>query len=247
MGAFVVVIMFVLSVVLALLADRRRLVKAFDAQRTQIARYCTYLVESNSDPQLSIDSWRQWVYVRPNGDVREVLHLNAVVLSEQMYFVRLTSNCRWDQPERYRRDVKVIAGSVSASGAPGPRWRVTTSWLSASKLIYIAHLHQAVHRGEKISFEMVRTWPAKCYPLMRDKDAEEFILRTTSRLQVQNVEYRVVLPSGFDAVYELIGSTNPDAHLSATTEYDTEDRKVFVWRSTKVPTMIPVGMRLQLT
>lgn len=147
-GAFVVVIMFGLSVMLALLADRRRLTRAYDTQRAQIARYCTYLVESNSDPQLSIGSWRQWVYVHPNGDVREVLKLNAVVLGEQMHFVRLTAGCRWDQPEKYRRDVKVVAGSISASGTPGPRWKVTTSWQSPRKMVAIAHLHEAIDHGE---------------------------------------------------------------------------------------------------
>lgn len=82
---------------------------------------------------------------------------------------------------------------------------------------------------------------------MRDKDADDFILRTTSRLQVQSVEYQVILPTGFDAVYELIGSTKPNVHLSAETEYDNEDRKVFLWRSSKVPAKTAVGMRLQLT
>jgi hypothetical protein len=245
-GAFVVVVMFILSVVLALLADRRRLKKAYDTQREQLVRYCTHLIESSSDPQLSIDCWRQWVYVQPNGDVREVLHLRAVVLGEPLRFLRLTAACRWEQPERYRRDVKVTVGGVAADGAPGPRWQVTTSWQSMQKMVLIAHLYSAVDRGEEISFEIVRHWPAKCLPLMRDKEADSFVLRATSRLQIQSAEYRVILPPGFNAVQELIGSTQPDVCLSARTEYDNESRKVFVWRSEKVPTMTTIGMRMQL-
>lgn len=244
-GAFVVVTLFVLSIMLALLADRRRLTKAYDRQRAQIARYCTYFIESNPDPQLSIDCWRQWVFVQPNGDVREVLNLSAVVLGEQMHFLRLTARSLWDQPHRQRQDVKVTMGSIAADGTPGQRWHVTTSW-QAEKMISIGHFHQAVNRGEGISFEMVRVWPAKCRPLMRDEEAEDFILFTTNRLQVHSVEYRVILPEGFEAVHELIGTTKPDVHLSAETEFDKESRRNYVWRSNTVPTMTRVGMRLQL-
>lgn len=246
-GAFVIAVLFILSITLALLGDRRRLRKAYDTQRAQLVRYCTHLVESNSAPQLSIDCWRQWVFVQPNGDVREVLKLNAVVLGEPMHFLRLTSGCRWDQPERFRRDVKVTANRLAANGARGTRWDVTTSWQSMQKMVYITHLDQPVKRGEEISFELVRLWPAKCLLLMRDQDADSFTLRTTSRLQVHSAEYRVILPPGFDAIQELIGATNPDAHLSAATEYDQEDRKVFVWRAEKIPVMTTIGMRLQLT
>jgi hypothetical protein len=244
-GAFLLVIMFVLSVILALLADRRRLTRANDRQRAQITRYCSHLVESNPDPQLSIDCWRQWVFVRPNGDVREVMNLKAVVLSERIYFVRLTSSSRWNQPQKHLHDVKVTMRTIAADSAPGPRWHVTTSW-QAGKLTYIGHLHEAANRGEEISFEMVREWPAKCHPLMRNEEAESFILRTTNRLQIRSAEYRVILPPGYEAVSELIGARNPDAQLSADTETDKENRKVYVWRSGPIPTMSWIGMRLQL-
>lgn len=246
-GAFVIAVLFILSITLALLGDRRRLRKANDTQRAQLVRYCTHLIESNSAPQLSIDRWRQWVYVQPNGDVREVLKLKAVVLDEPIHFLRLTSRCLWDQPERYRRDVKITANRLSDNGKRGTNWHVTTSWQSMEKLIYIAHLDQPVNRGEEISFQLVRLWPAKCLPLMRDQEADGFTLYMTNRLQVQSAEYRVILPPGFDAVQELIGATHPDVHLSAETEYDQEDRKVFVWRSEKIPVMTAIGMRLQLT
>jgi hypothetical protein len=245
-GAFAAVITFVLSVMLLLVADRRRLKRAYDLQRTQLARYCDYVVENTSDPHMSIESWRQVVYLRPNGDVREVLNLKAVALREKVHFVRLTAGSRWDQPEKYRRDVKVTARSITADGTPGPHWNVTTSWQSARKMVSIPHLRQAINRGEEITFEMVRTWPAKCLPMMRENEAEDFTLRTTSRLQVQRIEYRVILPPGFDAVHELIGSTQPDVNLWAETEYDPENRRVFVWRSANVPALTTVGIRLEL-
>jgi hypothetical protein len=245
-GAFVIAVLFILSITLALLGDRRRLRKAYNAQRAQLVRYCTHLVESNSAPQLSIDCWRQWVFVQPNGDVREVLKLNAVVLGESMHFLRLTSGCRWDQPERFRRDVKVTANRLAANGTRGTHWDVTTAWQSMQKLTHITHLGEPIYRGEEIPIELVRLWPAKCLPLMRYQEVESFTLVATNRLQVQSAEYRVILPPGFDAVQELIGATHADVHLSAETEYDQEDRKVFVWRSEKIPARTAIGMRLQL-
>lgn len=127
-GAFIVVIMFVLSVILALLADRRRLTKVCEWQRAQITRYCTHLVESNPDPQFSIDCWRQWVFVQPNGDVREVLNLNALVLSERAYFIRFTARSLWNQPQKYLDDVQVTIRNILAVGEndvhrPLPRGR----------------------------------------------------------------------------------------------------------------------------
>lgn len=244
-GAFVVVIMLVLSVILALLADRRRLTRACDRQRAQITRYCTHLVESNPDPQFSIDCWRQSVFVQPNGDVREVLNLNVLVLNERTYFVRLTARSLWNQPQKHLDDVKVTMRRIAAAGTPGPRWHVTTSWQSG-KLTYVGHFHEAVNRGEEISFEMIRIWPAKCHPLMRGEEAEKFVLRATSRLQVRSAEYRVILPPGYDAVSELIGDRNPTVQLSADSETDKENRRIYVWRSGAVPTMTGIGMILQL-
>lgn len=245
-GAFAVVITFVLSVMLLLIADRRRLKRAYDLQRARLARYCDYVIENTPAPQILIESWQQAVYVRTNGDVREVLNLKAVALGEKVHFVRLTAGSRWDQPDRYRRDVKVTARSISADGTPGPHWYVTTSWQSAHKMVSIPHLRRAIGRGEEVSFEMVRDWPAKCLPMMRQKEAEDFTLCTTSRLPVQSAEYRVVLPRGFDAVHELIGSTQPDVHLSAETKYDQENRRVFIWRSDSIPTLTTVGIRIEL-
>jgi hypothetical protein len=245
-GAFVVVIMFVLSVMLLLMADRRRLKRDYEVQRAQLARYCDDVIDNTADPEISIEHWRQSVYVRPNGDVREVLNLKAVALMEKVHFVRLSAGSRWDQPEKYRRDVKVVARSITANGTPGPHWNVTTSWQSTRKIISIPHLRQAISRGEDVTFEVMRHWPGKCLPLMRGREAEDFTLRTTNHLQVQSIEYRVVLPRGFDAIHELIGSTEPDVTISAETEYDEENRKVLVWRSGRLPTATTVGMRIEL-
>lgn len=245
-GAFVVIAVFVVSLILALLADRQRLKRTYDTHRTLLARYCNFVVERSSEPFASIESWKQKVYVHPNGDVRETLTLKATALRERVYFVRLKTGSKWDQPEKYRRKVKVIARSLTVNGASGPRWNVTTSWESTEQMSSIIHLHHPIKRGEQVFFEVMRTWPAKCLPLIRG-EADEFTFHTTHLLEIQRVEYSILLPAGSDAVYELVGSAKPDVQLSADKKYDEEGRNVVTWCADKLPAYTTVGIRIELT
>jgi hypothetical protein len=244
-GAFVVVIVFLLSTVLLLLADRQRLRRAYEKDRTLLTRYCDFLIESGTDPVISIETWAQKVYVQPNGDAREILTLKVVALRERVPFIRLVAGSRWDQPEKYRRDVKIHARTVTPNG-PGPQLNVTTPGLSAQKIISIIHLHQPIRRAEAVYIEVTRIWPAKCLPLMRGGEPEDFCIQRSSLLEIQRIDYSVVLPSGFDVVYELIGAAEPDVQLTAKMERDQEDRRALVWHAQNVPPLRRVGVRIEL-
>jgi hypothetical protein len=244
-GAFAAVIVFTMTIMLLLLADRRQLKQAYDTHRMLLARYCNFVIDNSPEPLVAIEAWKQRTYIHANGDAREVLTLKAVALREKVYFIRLSAGSGWNQPEKYQRGAKVIARSLTINGAPGPRWNVTTTWRSSEKMITILHLHQPIKRDEEILFEVVRTWPAKCLPLIHGQ-AEEFYFHTSPLLEIQHVEFSIVLPNDFDAVYELIGSREPDVRLSARTESDKEGRKVFAWQADKVPTRTRIGMRLEL-
>jgi hypothetical protein len=241
-GAFVVVVVSALSAVLVLLADRRRLVRENETNRVLLSRYCDAIANNSVEPLVRIENWRQRVEVQPSGDVTETLTLRAVALREEVPFIRLTAGCRWDQPDRYRRRVKVIARSATINGVAGTKWNVTSSWKSIQKLTSVLHLHIPIKRGQMITFEVTRTWPAKCRPLMRDGRAEDFTLETTALLETQHVDYTVVLPPGFEAVYEEIGTGEPDVQLST----DADGGRIFTWRADKVPTLTKVGIRLEL-
>jgi hypothetical protein len=241
-GAFVVVIVIAVSTVLALLADRRRLTRESDTNRALLSRYCDSIADNNPDPLVRIEHWRQRVEVLPNGDVTETLTLKAVALRQQVEFIRLTAGSRWDQPDRYRRRVKVIARSLTINGVPGTRWNVTSTWRSTQKLASVLHLHLPIKRGEAITFEVTRTWPAKCRPLMHNGEAEAFTLQTTRLLDIQHAEYTIVLPLDVEALYEEIGTGEPDVQLAT----DSDAGRIFTWRADKVPTLTEVGIRLQL-
>jgi hypothetical protein len=239
-GAFVIVILFIVSVILLLLADRRHLQLHYDTTHKLLTRYCDFLACNSSEPLVSVQEWRQVVYIEPDGDVREVITIKAVALRERVYFIRMTAGSKWDQPERYRRTVKVIARGLTVNNRAGPRWSVTTTWASSERMIAILHLHEPIKQGEEILFEVVRIWPAKCRPLMRDKVPDSFTFRTTRLLDIQHVDYKIVLPSGFHAVHEPIG------HLSVEDDHDEEGRQVFRWEA-NVPDGETVGVRLELS
>jgi hypothetical protein len=245
-GAFVVVIFLVISTIILVLDDRRRLSQECETHRDLVGRYCNLIANDGNDPAISIETWQQSISIAPNGDVREVLRIRAVALREKVFFIRLTAGSRWSQPDRHRHGVTVTARSLTADGRSGPRWNVTTWWDSMEKMTWILHLRQPINRGEFVLFQVVRTWPAKCQPLMHDGRPEDFTLCTSKLLKVKHVEYRIALPPGFEAVYELIGAAEPDVQLTADTDYDDEGRLVFTWRTDDVPTSAKVGIRIEL-
>lgn len=245
-GAFVVVIVFAVAVILLLLADRRRLRQECATHRDLVARYDDLVLESSPEPLISVEDWSQRVYVRSNGDVREVLNIKAVALRDEVHFLRFHMGSEWNQPERYRRKVEVHARSIRIDGTLGPHLHVTGSWISESKLRSIVHLHAPLAHGEQICLEMIRIWPAKCLPLMREGAADTFTFRRTERMPIQRMEYHVILPTGFNATYEPVGFTEPHSKISVDAFTDTESRRVIACRVNDLPERKTIGMRLEL-
>lgn len=163
-------------------------------RRHLLAFYCDFLIDSPSRPIFSVAKWRQVTHIYPNGDVRETLEIRAVVLRREVHFIRLKAGSGWEQPEKYRREVKVVARGLAANNLLGPRRYVTRSWGAADKLTSIVHFHQPVRRGEEIRFEILRIWPRKCYPLMREGAVDSFTFKNTSLIKIANVEHAIVLP-----------------------------------------------------
>jgi hypothetical protein len=245
-GAIVGVVVLGVCALAVLLVDRYRLRVRHETQRELLARYCDFVIENKMAPLVSISTWHQKVYVQPNGDVREVAMIKAVALRDEVHFIRFHLGSEWNQPEEYRRNVTIRARGVDLDGMVGPQWNVTNTWLSDAKLNSIVHFRSPARLGEEIRLEMVRTWPAKCRPLMRYGATEDFFFRTTELLLIQQFEYQVILPLGFDVSHKPIGFEVPDEHTSIDTYTDTEGRRVIVCRATRLPHRQSVGMRLEL-
>lgn len=245
-GTFVVVLLLIASAILLLLMDRRRLRQEYDIHRKLLERYCDFVINNKSAPLVSIDSWIQTVFVHRNGDAKEVLAIRAVALREEVYFIRFIEGSSWNQPERYRRRVHIKARSMRMNGNSGPRWNVTRSWRSDQRINSVIHFDSPVLKGEEVRLEVERTWPAKCLPLMRERVADTFYFRTSDLMRIERAEYRVVLPTGCDAVYEPVGFIEPSQEFSIDATTDAEGRKVVAFKANRVPEHRTIGMRLEL-
>ena len=245
-GAFVVVAVFVTSTILLLLADRRRLRRESAMHLDLLTRYCDFIIDHDTKPLIEVNEWNEVVYVQPNGDVKETLTIRGTALRKEVYFIKLKAGSGWDQPERYLRKVRMVARSMTVNGIMGPQWNISRSWSSSRRMTYVLHLHEPVHLGEEIRFEVARTWPAKCLPLMRMRASESFICRMNDLLNVQQIAYQVVLPRNVEAVYEPVGFTEPDQHNAIEVSLDNEGRQVLTWRAHDIPSHRILGMRVEL-
>jgi hypothetical protein len=250
-AATVVAIVCAAGVVLAFLVESRASRRAARDCGQLVTRYCGFVVGHESTARqgllASVENWHQKVHIQPNGDVREVVVLEAVAERDEVYFIRFHLGSEWDQPEKYRRNVSVNADNIEIDGRTTRHWSMTNSWLSAARLTSIVHFHSPVRMGQVIRMEMTRFWPAKCLPLMRGGAAEQFVFRTTDLLRIRHLEYHVTLPTGFDAVYEPVGFTPPDNRMSVSGYTDVGGRRVFICRVSELPERLTVGMRLALT
>lgn len=250
-AATVVAIVFTAAVVLAFLVESRVARRAARDCGQLVTRYCDFVVGNGSPARqgllASVEIWHQKVHIQPNGDVREVVVLEAVAERDEVYFIRFHLGSEWDQPEKYRRNVLVNADNIEIDGRSTRRWSITNSWLTAARMTSIVHFHSPVRMGQVIRMEMSRFWPAKCLPLMRDGATEQFVFRTSELLRIRHLEYHVTLPPGLDAVHEPVGFTPPDHRMALDRYTDVGGRRVFICRVTELPERLTVGMRLALT
>jgi hypothetical protein len=138
----------------------------------------------------------------------------------------------------------VSARSLDAAGNPGPSWHIMSSW-EGDRLTSYLDLDPPIRHGKIIRFQVERTWPAKCQPMMRHRQPEDFVLRTTNALELRRAEYSIVLPRKLEAVYELIGEGELDVQLTADVD-EQAGKKVYRWCADKIPAMTFVGIRLEL-
>ena len=241
---FAAVIVCLAITVLLLLADRHAVRLERDTYLHRLNWYYEVLSKLGPEPLIAVDNWEQTVEIMPNGDTHEVQIIDAVAPREVIFFARLTAKSRWQQPKRHLKKITMTARRVNADDSLGPLWNVMTSW-EGDKLVAYIDLDPPLRRGETIRFRVERTWPAKCRPMMRDNKAEDFLLRTTSALEIKFVRYSVVLPRELEAAYELIGEGEPDVQLLGDVT-EQNGRKIYSWYAEKVPGDTWIGIRLQL-
>ncbi len=246
-GGFTAVGLLIVTGILLMLADRRRLQREYDIHRDLLTKYCDFITDHRPEPLILVSDWSQDVHLKRNGDVRELITIKATVLREDIHFLRFKAGCEWNQPERYRNKVKIRARSLKVNGSAGPHWNVTRSWPSDRKMRVLVHLHSPVRQGQEIRLEMERLWPAKCKPLMCDSTVDNFVFSTTKLIQIQKVCYRVILPKGFSAVYWPLGFDEEEtAECGIEEETDRDGRKNYILKVRDLTSYAEVGMQLEL-
>jgi hypothetical protein len=243
-GALVVVIFVILALMLILLADRRRIQWEADEHRRLLTLYCDFIID-RPKPAIRVLKWEQVVFIEPNGDSRETIMIHGIVLRDKLYFLALKASSRWEQPDWYRSKVKVKARSLTVDGARGTSWALTSSWRSDGQMDLLAHLHQPATYGSEIRLEIERYWPGKCIPLMVKNHPDEFTLRFTELMPMEDATYEVVLPSGVDAYYEPIGFTQPNGNYSIKSDRK-QGRCTFVFVAKSMPPNQSIGIRLEI-
>lgn len=244
----IVIVLCVIILALLLLQDRSELKKKHDSHHKFLRRYCDFIAEHHSRPLIRITLWKQVAFIQPNGDVREILRINAVAQRREVYFLRFRAGgSEGEQSKRQQRRVKVNARAITVDGQRGPRWEVTRSWLPDGRLNSIVHFHEPVRKGGKIDIEIERFWPGKCAPLMREGATEPFTFRFTGLMPADAIEHTVVLPLGFSAYYGTVGFVEPDPKFSVVVGEDDEGRQTFTFRGQILVPKRDFGMLLDLT
>jgi hypothetical protein len=199
-AALGVVLLAALGVIILLATSRRQWRKRAEQDQRLLAHYCDILQDRFS--YWRIKDWDETVVVDPKGNTRQYVTARVLVESEDLDFFRVRMGCRWKQPIKYRKKVKVKVRSLEVDGLGGTRSDITTSWLHDGRLEILTHFSSPIEKNELISLVMEIEWPKKCAPLMTGQP-DEFTMRFTQHIERAN--WKIILPVGTQVYVDLIG------------------------------------------
>lgn len=242
-SAIVVVLLANLGTFIILLAGRRELRRRSERDQLLLGHYCRVL-RDRSDFSWRVISWSEVITIKANGDSHTVVTVKAIVESVLLDFFRLCLGAIWNQPHRYRRQVKVNARSLEVDGIGGTRYEVTTSWMPDGRLEFLTHFKSPLNLGEKIELVLELEWPGKCVPLVRYREPEEF--RVHFRNRVEFAHYVVVLPDGMEAYCQPIGFVPGENRNVISSGRNRAGQQEISFTAYDIPAREVVGMRLDL-
>jgi hypothetical protein len=242
-GGLVVVILFVIFVILALIADRKRIKRHKEKNRKLVSRYCD-VIQRRLPWAWRITKWEQTVKVKSNGDTVQTISLQAVAECDYLDFFTLTVGAGWTQPEKYKERVRLKVRSARVSGQSGPKCAVTTSWTGDHRLEALIHLPAAVQRDAEFRVVAEWQWPAKCRPLMKDGEGEDFCLRM--KRDTDQVSYSVLLPKKSKITYWPVGFSEGDNGYTLKRSKAKSGAVQVTFSATTAPANQRVGVHLEL-
>jgi hypothetical protein len=242
-GGLVVVMLSILFVILALVADRKRLKRHKEKNRRLVSRYCDVL-KTRLEWSWRITRWDQVVKIDSNGDTVQTISVHAVAECDYLDFFTLTVGAGWAQPEKYRDRVRLKVRSTRVVGREGPHCDVTQTWTGDHKLEALVHLPSPVERGAEFQVTAEWKWPAKCRPLMKEGTGEDFCL--TMLRDTQQVRYIVLLPARTKVAHWPVGFTEGENGYKLRRSKTKSGQIQVVFAVTELPAARRVGIRLEV-
>lgn len=241
-GAFVTTVFVVLSLGLVLLARQRVLKRQAEEDVALIERY-SRIVADDRHPSYQVIKWEEHYVIEANGDARKLVTIRAKVLND-FRVLRLVEGCRWPQPARDRRHVRVTVRKLRVSDLPGASLSTTKAWVADGRMVLIAHVSRPPEVGSEINIAVEFDWPGMCTPLMRERKPDDFTLRFRTRAAYASC--KVVLPRGCDAYLEPVGFEEDENGFYTGSSTSEDGRPVFLFDGFDLPEHRDVGMRLEL-
>jgi hypothetical protein len=239
-AAVVVVMLLILGVFSALIAEQVKAKNRYRRAERLLARYCEKLEQS-----WRVLSWDQYTEISANGDTVEGITVKIVVEGDRLDFFRIQNGATHPETERQRRRVKAEASTVNivdgtSSGTSGD---MTSSWLANGRLEVLAHCHIPTQRGSVISLRLDYNWPGKCAPLVKG-EVEEFMLHF--RKGAESIKYTVVLPDNRETRHEFIDPQHYERYHIASDLDPSRKRRFVRIDANNVQPNEYVGMRLEV-
>lgn len=243
-AALVITALCVLGLLTVLVTTSTGLSHRVDRYQSLLTHYCG-LIYDQSDYLWRIDRWEEDVTILANGDTTGSILVHAMVESDELHFCRLRIGPNWNQPDRFRRRVRVTASSVEVDGTGGCRWDRTLNWLPDGRLEVLAHFRSAPpKKGDEVTVRVEFTWPGKAAPLMRFKQPDEFVM--TMGRPLAYLSYRVELPAGAQVRCDTVGLKRETDQFTLSPTTTTDKRPVIHLVAHDIATDRRVGMRLDL-
>lgn len=244
--ALVAVVLMVSTVGLIVLIIRERLSsgKRHKVDQELLHEYSSELFR-RTDSAWQLTKWEQRTVIDKRGDTQQTIAASAIVVkSPGLRLYRFNVGAGWDQPEQYRRRVKVHLGGVEVENVEDQAARLTTRWLASGKLEVYVHFSRPMARGKRFRVVAVLDWPGKCIPLMLDRIPDEF--RYVASRFLDELAYAVVLPSEADVVLDLLGFDPDDENCSLVKTRNDSGQLEIELHAVNIKPPRVVGMRLDL-
>ncbi|MBE1500939.1 hypothetical protein H4696_008039 [Amycolatopsis lexingtonensis] len=208
-----------------------------------ITRY-TAEISARAASFWSVERVQKVLTIDSNGDCKEYWTISGKATGQDLGFYRFRTSPGKDQTVRQRRKIQVKARTPIRGDEGGIPYHVTTAWRDENALETLVHFPSPIKVGEEFMIVAEIHWPAKCRPLVRDKETEKFSLCFANI--VGQIDYTVVLPPDTVAHYEPLGFRTGDNDMTLTPGTNTVGQRKINLIAKNVPENKTVGMYIKM-